>query len=81
MKYTASITIPMYLELDDIEIDAKTREEATRKILKILDENDIYHNKLCQAIESATVNLGRRGFSKNAEVKFYEDEEKGSTYS
>ena len=73
MKYTASITIPMYLELDDIEVNAMTREEATRMVLKTLDDNDKYHNKLCIAIESATENLGWRGLSRYAEVKFYED--------
>jgi len=72
MKYTASITIPMYLELDDIEVNAMTREEATRMVLKTLDDNDKYHHKLCRAIETATENLGWRGFSKNAEVTFYE---------
>ena len=73
MKYTASITIPMYLELDDIKVNAKTREEATRKIINNLDDNDKYHHKLCRAIEAATENLGWRGISKNAEVIFYED--------
>jgi len=72
MKYTALITIPMYLELDDIEVYAKTREKATRMILKTLDDNDKYHHILCRAIESATENLGWRGISKNAEVVFYE---------
>ena len=73
MKYAASITIPMYLELEAVEVNAKTREEATRKILKTLDDNDKYHHKLCSTIESATENLGWRGLSKNAEVVFYED--------
>jgi len=72
MKYTATITIPMYLELEPVEVNAETRGEATRKILINLD-NDKYHHELCKAIESATENLGWGGLSKNAEVVFYED--------